>query len=459
MNVEMMNLNLSQIADFCNGELSDTSNINQIITNVVIDSRNVISGSLFVAIIGDNTDGHKYIDESFKRGAVACIVSRTLGIALPNLILVDDTTKALGLLASKFRQHFSLPIVGITGSNGKTTVKNMLRCICNEYFGEEYVLATEGNLNNHWGMPLTLLKLDKKIKVLILEMGMNHFGEITYLTDIAKPTLVLVNNVLWAHAGHFSGLEDIAKAKGEIYTQLDNGATACINADSKFAEMWEQSIKNPQVKIDYYGNKNTHCYINNSNDVLEIVTAKGIIRTQLQLLGKHNHFNALSATVLALNLGCDLASISKGLASYTGYKGRLEKKTAFNGALIIDDSYNANPDSVKAAILAIKNLPKPHWFVLGDLGELGEFAKNSHQDVGVFAKNNGIDKLLTIGELTSFAGKTFIDNTNDDVSNWVHFANKVKIIEYCKANLPQHGTLLIKGSNSLAMWEIANNLM
>lgn len=449
-----MKLNLSKIAEFCGGILSDSSDKNQVVTNVVIDSRKVTFGSLFVAIVGENTDGHNYIEESKKRGAVACLINKSSGINLPNVIQVDDTTYALGLFAAKYREQFSIPIVGVTGSNGKTTVKNMLHCICNEYFGEEYVLASEGNLNNHWGMPLTLLKLHDKLKVLILEMGMNHAGEIGYLSDIARPTLVLVNNVLWAHAGHFSGLEGIARAKGEIYSHLKSGATACIDTSNQFANLWKDSIINLHVKMVDYANKDTSYYINSDTEkILEIMTPKGVMSTKLQVLGKHNQLNALSATVLAINLGCDLKSISKALANYKGYKSRLEKKTAFNGALIIDDSYNANPDSVKAAILAIKDLPKPHWFILGDLRELGEFAEKAHKDVGEFAKNHNIDKLCTIGELTSLAGVTF---TND--TNWIHFNTKEELINYCKNNLPDNGTLLIKGSNSLGLWEVADNL-
>ncbi len=457
-----MKLTLKQIANMCGGELSANSDLNIVIRNVYIDSRLVKLDSLFVAIVGDNQDGHIYVSQSLNKGAVAAIVNNTTTLDLPNLIKVSDTTLALGKLAANYRQMFAIPIVAITGSNGKTTVKEMLKSICCEFFGQEYVLATEGNLNNHWGVPLTILGLEPIHKVAILEMGMNHAGELNYLSNLAKPTIAVVANVLWAHAGFFKSLDDIASAKGEIYNGLQDGTTACINKNSQYAAIWADSLANRKVSLSFYGSNNSDCYLDkvDNNGIMHLSTKIGNIQTKLQVLGAHNQENAALAATLAINLGCNSISISNGLASYIGYKGRLEQKSAFNGALIIDDSYNANPDSVMSAILAIKNLPQPHWFILGDLKELGEFSTFKHKEVGVFAKEHGINRLLTIGELTHISGEAYMQAISPvKDSHWQHFNNLEEVISYCKESLPSNATLLIKGSNSMKLWLVADSLI
>lgn len=452
-----MNLTLSKIASMCNGRLSTGSDGALVINNVVIDSREALAGSLFIAIIGDNDNGHKYVNSSFAQGAVAAVVSRASGFDnnTPNLIIVADTTQALGYFAACYRNMFDVPIVAITGSNGKTTIKEMLRQICQIEYGKEYVLASRNSFNNHWGMPLTLLGLNTNHKVVILEMGMNHSGELDYLSRIAKPTIAVVNNVLLSHARFFKCLEDIAHAKGEIYNGLIDGGVALLNSNLPYYKLWQHQLQDKPVQRVTFGSTSSSCYLKQSHDdgTIIIHTNHGEINTKLQVLGKHNQYNAVTATVLALQIGCSSAAIANGLGSFTGYKHRLECKIAINGALLVDDSYNANPDSVKAAILAIKNLPKPHWFIFGDLNELGEFEQQQHIEIGEFIKENQIDKLLTIGQLTRSTGEAYFDN-----ANWVHFEDNISIANYCKEHLPSGATLLIKGSNSMQLWEIADDL-
>ncbi|MFN8769551.1 MAG: UDP-N-acetylmuramoyl-tripeptide--D-alanyl-D-alanine ligase [Neisseriaceae bacterium] len=458
-----MQLTLEQASSMCDGELSSNSDASFIITNVVIDSREVIFGSLFIAIIGESNDGHRYVYDTLSKYKCAAIVNQTSNLDFPNLIKVNDTTKAIGQLASKYRDMFDIPIVAITGSNGKTTIKEMFYQVCKVEYGEKKVLASKNSFNNQWGMPLTLLQLNSEHEVAILEMGMNHHGELDYLTRIAKPTIAVVNNVLLSHAGFFKGLEDIAKAKGEIYNGLVAGGVALINNNIPYSNIWQENLKQQNVKIVNFGDETSGIYLKEYNDVGDTIisTPDRDIKLHLQVIGYHNQQNAITVTALALQLGCSTVSIVKGLESFTAYKHRLEQRRCFNGALIIDDSYNANPDSVKAAILAIKNLPKPHWLILGDLAELGDYSSDQHMEIGKFAYENEIDMLLTIGELTFISGNAYIAEKLENLEQiqWTHYNSHDEIVKYCKDNLPSNATLLIKGSNSMKLWQIADNLV
>ncbi|MDQ5920434.1 MAG: UDP-N-acetylmuramoyl-tripeptide--D-alanyl-D-alanine ligase [Pseudomonadota bacterium] len=465
-----MNLTLAQIAVMCGGTLSAASNPELLVESVVIDSRNIGPGSLFVAIKGEHHDGHSFVAEIFNHGAACALVSQPLNY--PNLIYVHDTIQGLGLLAYNYRKMFNIPVAAITGSNGKTTVKEMLNSICVKEFGVQHVLATAGNLNNHIGVPLTLLKLNQEHKVAIIEMGMNHAGEIDYLSKIVSPTIAVVNNVMLAHAGFFNDLSDIARAKGEIYNGLANNGIALINQLSPFAQLWQNQLNNNQSQSNElmdnellehntrsihqvgFGIEGSSCYLKHSGFAGELLisTRLGDVRCTLKVLGEHNKLNAITSVALADKLLCSKESIIYGLENYTGHKGRLEQKTAFNGAMIIDDSYNANPDSVKAAILAIKNLPKPHWFIFADLKEQGKFTQAVHEDVASFSMHNGIDCLITIGESSKITHDLF----NGDKR---HFANNQDIVEYCRQNLPKSATLLVKGSNCMGLGSIVDQLI
>jgi UDP-N-acetylmuramoyl-tripeptide--D-alanyl-D-alanine ligase len=450
-----MNLTLHEIALMCGGTLSTNSDTTLLINNVVIDSRLASDSTLLVAIKGDKNDGHDFVNSTLSSSICAALVNRSYyeskpAIQTPNLIYVDDTVHALGILAHNYRLRLSIPVVGITGSNGKTTVKEMLKSICEFEFGVEHVLATDGNFNNHIGMPLTLLKINQIHKVAIIEMGMNHSGELTYLSNLAKPTIAVINNIMLAHAGFFNDLSDIAKAKGEIFSGLTENGIAYINQTSPYCDLW---LNHPGKNV-YFGVPDSVCYIKHSgnNGELTLGSIIGEIQCDLKILGEHNKLNAMTAATLAIGIGCSVKSIRNGLNNYTGYKGRLEKKQAFNGAIIIDDSYNANPDSVKAAILAIKALPKPHWFIFADLKELGKFAHDSHIEIGLFAFEHGIDCLLTLGDETRATNSVFNGHK-------LHFTHIQDIVEYCHEHLPVPATLLVKGSNSMNLSQLVAKIV
>lgn len=446
------NLFSHQLAPLCDGVESFDFAATIVISAVEIDSRRAQGNCLFVAIKGENNDGHDYVAGVVQNPTNFAMVNQDYPHQLPNLIRVADTVKALGLLAHGYRQRFNLPLVAITGSNGKTTVKEMLKSVCEHAFGSERILATAGNLNNHLGMPLTLLQLDSQHQVAIIEMGMNHSGELDYLSKLAQPTLAAINNVMFAHAGHFNSLLDIAKAKGEIYNGLDAAGIACLNLASEFSGLWQEQLIKQGCRIFPYATTASGCYLKEiDTDGGHYTTPAGTVVIKLQVLGKHNYDNALTVIALALNLGCSLADIKFGLEQYSGYKGRLERKTAFNGALIIDDTYNANPDSVLAALAAVADLAKPLWFIFGDLKELGTREIEFHQQIGNSLAKFGVDRLLTVGNLAKSAADCFSGEK-------IHFESNQDIVKYCTLHLPAQATLLIKGSNSMHLAEVATLL-
>jgi UDP-N-acetylmuramoyl-tripeptide--D-alanyl-D-alanine ligase len=301
-------------------------------------------------------------------------------------------------------------------------------------------------------MPLTLLEMSDNHKVAVIEMGMNHSGELDYLSKLASPSHAVVNNVLFAHAGHFNGLEDIAKAKGEIYHGLANDGLACVDMSSEFAKMWLENdikIKN----IFEFGRAESKCYIKNIDiDSATYVTPLGELQVSLKVLGKHNYINALTVIALAVNLGCSLADIKNGLEGYTGYKGRLERKVAFNDAIIIDDTYNANPDSVKAALSAIQIFNQEKWFIFADLKELGADEENIHINLTKDIQHNDITKLITVGKLAKLTS----DNFSGDK---LHFETNDDVVKYCMSHLPNNVVLLVKGSNSMRLFDIVNQIV
>lgn len=446
----MIDLSAQQVLDLIGGTQSTQFDHDLLINQVSMDSRKVGHNCLFIALRGEKNDSHKFVADLVRDGTNIALVNEDFSEDLPNLIRVKDTTNALGILAQNYRQLFSIPVVAITGSNGKTSVKEMLRSVCEQHFGVDHVLATSGNLNNHWGMPLTLLELNKKHQVAIIEMGMNHSGELKYLTGLAKPTIAVVNNVMFAHAGYFNSLDDIADAKAEIYLGLDKSGIACIDMSSNYAKKY--LANSHAAKIFSYGSDDSLCYLVNISSIGAIYhTPLGELEIKLAVLGKHNYYNALTVIVLAINLGCSLAEIKLGLESYQGYKGRLEQKIAFNGALIIDDTYNANPDSVKAALEAIQALPRPHWFVFADLKELGQQEIKFHQEIGAFANQCKLDKLITVGSLAKYSTDIFTGEK-------MHFENNEDVVKYCTSHLPSEATILIKGSNSMRLSEVAERL-
>ncbi|MDC9714996.1 MAG: UDP-N-acetylmuramoyl-tripeptide--D-alanyl-D-alanine ligase [Gammaproteobacteria bacterium] len=392
----------------------DATHINNVtFRDVCTDTRKRMDGALFVALCGDNFDAHDYVNQAQKMGAVALVVSQKVDSSLPTLV-VENTQNALSEIASWHLQNIKPTVIAITGSNGKTTTKNMLKNILQL---KAPTLATKGNLNNHLGVPMTLLELEEKHQYAVIEMGANHLGEITHLCTIAPPDVAIVTNTLDAHIGEFGGFDSLVKAKGEIYS---SNSKNIVNTQTTF--MGELSFGDDG---DIFASN-----INNNSFDLNIFDEK--ITVILQLLGKHNIDNALAASACAYALEIDISLIKQGLENTPAEKGRLDIIQQANLTLI-DDTYNASPQSMKAAIATLQAFQGEKIAVLGDMGELGDGAKIFHQEIGQLAKNT-FDKVYTYGELAKHYGG-------------VHFDDLERLASYLLTHHPS-ATILIKGSRA-----------
>ena len=416
-------------------------------TAVTSDSRAIVAGDLFVAIKGEHFDGHAFVSQAIAQGAAGALVSREFAAAhsgLP-LIAVADTRLALGALAAAWRARFTLPLIGVTGSNGKTTVKEMCAAILHAQGGE--VLATTGNLNNDIGLPMTLLKLRDTHCAAVIEMGMNHAGEIDYLTRLARPTVAMVINAQRAHLAGLGTVQNVGLAKGEIFAGLGAGGIAVFNADDAQAELWHTLAQNNlqltfgmREAADVRGEFTPQ----GLGGTLRLSTPWGVTDIPLGVPGQHNAMNACAAAAATLATGVTLKMVAQGLAGFRGVKGRLQQCRGQHGALIIDDTYNANPDSMRAAIDVLSGIPGRRIFVMGDMGETGEAAAQFHDEVGGYAKSHGIDRLLCLGELAEAAAHNFGEGGE-------HFAHVEALIKTLCAELDEHVTVLVKGSRFMQM--------
>jgi UDP-N-acetylmuramoyl-tripeptide--D-alanyl-D-alanine ligase len=371
------------------------------------------------------------------------------------LITVADTRLALGALASGYRAGFSLPLVGITGSNGKTTVKEMLSAILRAHAGADAVLATAGNFNNDIGLPLTLLRLNDAQRYAVIEMGMNHPGEMRYLTGLARPDVALVNNALRAHLGGFASLSEIARAKAEIFEGLSAQGTAVINGDDAHAELFRAAAAPRRVLSFGLKSGDVHAASYNlgvDGSTVCMRTPGADINLRLPAPGEHNVRNALAAATVALALDVPAAAIARGLMDYSGVKGRLQKCSAANGATLLDDSYNANPDSMKAGLEVLARMRAPRWFVMGDIGELGETAPELHAEVGAAARELGIEMLLTLGPLSRNAAAAFGPRAQS-------FEQIEPMLAYLDQTLPATASVLVKGSRFMRMERVVDHLV
>ncbi len=440
----MINFTLAQLATILNVAVEDDSIEFQ---GISTDSRNIIPGSLFVALKGENHDGHHFVDEAQKKGAVAALVMQKTAATIPQ-ILVKDTVQALGQLAKAWRQQFNLPIVGLTGSNGKTTLKNMIASILRAAVGADAVLATEGNLNNHLGVPMMLARLNANHRYGVIEMGMNHFGEIAYLTDLVKPQVAIVNNAAAAHLQGVSDLAGVAKAKGEIFQGLASTGIAILNADDAYFTYWKGLIgKHCSLSFGLNNSADISASIHQSNDhqqPLTIQTPKGQIDLVLPLLGKHNVLNALAATAACVALNIDLNAIKLGLEAIEPARGRLQMHKLAKEVCVIDDTYNANPASLQAAIKVLASFAGNKILILGDMRELGDNASDLHASMGQAIREAGINQLYTYGELSQEISKNFGNNAQ-------HFQDQQHLINAVREQLQPNSTFLIKGSRSMKM--------
>jgi UDP-N-acetylmuramoyl-tripeptide--D-alanyl-D-alanine ligase len=419
-------------------------------SGVSTDSRHVTAGSLFIALRGPHHDGHHHVATAAAAGAVAALVEHPVACAIPQLT-VSDSRLALGTLAGAWRRELATPLVAVTGSNGKTTVKEMCAAILGAA-GE--TLATRGNLNNDIGVPLTLLRLQQGHRFGVVEMGANHPGEIAYLTRITAPQVAILNNAAAAHLEGFGSLEGVARAKAEIFEGLGELGVAVINADDPFAPLWRELTASRQVlsfglqpgadvtarwQGDLYGSR------------LEVTTPVADFHVDLALPGRHNVLNALAAIAAVTALNIESAQIVAGLEGLRAVGGRLQVRRGRNGATLLDDSYNANPDSIRAGLTVLGECPGQRFLALGDMGELGAEAAALHRQVGIAAREAGIDRLYACGALSRGAAEAFGAEGH-------FFAQQQQLIEALLPQLKEGLTVLVKGSRSSHMERVVEAL-
>ncbi|HNA29193.1 MAG TPA: UDP-N-acetylmuramoyl-tripeptide--D-alanyl-D-alanine ligase [Thiobacillaceae bacterium] len=433
------------------------------IVAVSTDTRNLPAGCLFVALRGPRFDGHSFAAKALEAGAAAVMVEQGANLEASPALVVDDTRLALGKLAAWHRTTMPAKLAAITGSNGKTTVKEMVAAILAEAAGAEAVLATSGNLNNDIGMPLTLLRLTPAHRYAVIEMGMNHPGELAYLTELARPDVALVNNALRAHLEGLGSLEAVARAKGEIYAGLKPEGVAIVNADDPHAGLWRTMnngrkilsfgfARGADVRVQSLDDTAVNWQLASRESSLRLNTPWGLMETTLKVPGEHNMRNAAAAAACALALGASPAAVAGGLARFGGVHGRLEMHRCILGATLIDDSYNANPDSILAAIQVLAERPGTRILVLGDMGELGPEAAALHREVGERAKAAGIERLLCLGDMSIQAVQGFGAGAGA-----MHFERIEELLAEIECALGPDVTVLVKGSRFMKMERIVQS--
>jgi len=451
---------LSQVVEFCRSSLNaqgsniELRNGDTTFSTVNTDTRTLSAGDLFVALRGENFDAHDFLTQAAEKNVCGFVVEKyDENIKLPQLI-VKDTLLALGQIAAMNRNTFVKPVLAITGSSGKTTVKTMLADILRECGN---VHATKGNLNNHIGVPLTLLQLNAGHDFAVIEMGASAIGEIAYLCSLAKPQVTMINNVMSAHISGFGSIEGVAQAKGEIYQALGDSDTAVINIDDNFAHQYLNSVKSKIIKVSL-NNPSADCYAQNIHPSQNSISFELIFRREkidivINALGDHSVRNALMAAAMAYSVGANLQQIQQGLKNFLPVGGRMSRHVGVKGASIIDDSYNANPGSVRAAINVLAAHNGQRILVLGDLAELGENENELHAGLGEYARNKNIDHFFTLGKLTKYSSDAF--GGQEGVH---HFVERNLLISQLKEVATSNTTILIKGSRSAKMDLVVNAL-
>jgi UDP-N-acetylmuramoyl-tripeptide--D-alanyl-D-alanine ligase len=416
----------------------------RVVDAISIDSRTLTAGALFVALKGAIADGHDFAAAAAARGASGLLVERELPIDLPQII-VPDTLGALTSCARARRRSFAGPVVGITGSNGKTTTKEMIGAI---FGGLGPALVTRGNLNNHIGVPLTLLSLTAAHRHAVVEMGASHRGEIAHLTSIAEPGIGLVTNAGAAHLEGFGSLDGVAEGKGELFAGLPADGIAVLNADDRYAPRWRSLAADRRVVtfgLEHadYSARDVRSSLDAGTPRLdfELVAPGGVAPVRLALAGMHNLRNALGAAAAAQAAGASLADVAAGLGAMKAVKGRLEFKPAVNGAVLVDDSYNANPGSLKAGLDAFRSFAGARWLVLGDMMELGAAADELHREIGAYARESGVERLLAVGPRAKRAADAFGPG-----AAW--FENVEDLIAEARRSLRADVAVLVKGSRA-----------
>ena len=425
---------------------------------VTTDSRSITRDDLFVALKGERFDGHDFVAGALAAGAAAALVADDRVAELSgNLIAVADTQKALGVLAQHWRSRFDLPVVAVCGSNGKTTTKEMIAAIFREAVGNDHVLATSGNLNNAIGLPLTLLRLRTPHKLAVVEIGMNHRGETAELAAIAHPTVVVVTNAQREHQEFMRSVAEVAAEHADAIAALSASGTAVINADDEYADVFNNAARSVNAEIAEFGvarraNVTARVSHTDRGSHLELKTPVGDAALMLAIPGSHMVSNALAATAAALAVQIPLSAIVRGLGAFRALDGRLAARETARGLRVIDDTYNANPDSVRAAIDVLAKASGNRWFVLGDMGEVGAMGPAFHREIGEYARKTGIEHLLAIGELAPATVEAFGPQA-------VHFTSVEELASHLLAIAESGDTILVKGSRFMRMERVVAALV
>ncbi|MDQ2069510.1 UDP-N-acetylmuramoyl-tripeptide--D-alanyl-D-alanine ligase [Natronospira bacteriovora] len=444
---------LSELAEICGGRLRGRD---AGFDRVSTDTRTLVAGELFIALRGPRFDGHTFVPQALANGAVAALVDSAgvFDAGVGPLVEVDDTLKALGRLATDWRARFQGPVIAVTGSNGKTTVRSMIQAILSEQW-PGHALATRGNYNNEIGLPLTLLRLAPDDRAAVIEMGANHHGEIARLTRITQPDVGLITNAGPAHLEGFGDLDGVARAKGELIEGLPAHGIAVLNAGDPRVDVWRK-MAGSRSRIEFgleCGDvrlAETPRYAADGTRAL-VDTPVGNVALRLALPGRHNLINALAATAAAIAVDISPATITRGLASVRPEPGRLEPVAGPGGATLINDCYNANPGSLAASLDWLGEQPQPRWLVLGDMGELGESAGEAHAEAGRLAREAGVERLYAIGEQAAAAAEAFGPGA-------IHCWRIERLIEVLRNELRPNVTVLIKGSRSMGLERVVDSL-
>ncbi len=446
-------MTLALLAQELGGELLGG---NVTFSNVSTDTRSLKAGDLFLALVGEHYDGNKFIEAAAQAGAKSAVVSRRVESSLP-VVQVADTHAALGRLANMNRRRSNAKVIALTGSQGKTTVKEMISAILSN---SAECLATVANLNNTIGVPLTLLQVERRHDYAVIEMGANGAGEIAFSVAAAEPDVALITNASPAHIEGFGSLQGIAKAKGEIIDGLKSEGVMILNADDKFVEDWTKraaqkrtvrfSYENAVKDAEYYAS--TVVERGDGTSGFTLHTPKGEQAVSICFLGRHNVLNAVAASAAAMEAGASLEDVAQGLAQLKPVSGRLSRLGGINGCQLIDDSYNASPSSFRAAIDVLAGLSNQRILVMGDMKELGDETDLAHSDVGRYASEAGLEVLWATGEKSKLAIAAFSGEGK-------HFETKEELIMELSAMTNTNLTVLIKGSRGAKMNEVVSALM
>ena len=447
-----MELTLNQLRKIVAGKYyGDTSLLKKKIKNISINSNAIKKNDLFIGIKGEKFNGDDFAKSAIKNGALAAVISCDIK-ELENKIIVKNGREALGKIAQYWKAQSKLHLVAITGSNGKTTTKEMIGSILTFHIKSKLkVLMSQGNFNNDIGLPLSLLNIKKTQKYAVVEMGMNHKGEIKYLSKIANPDVAVVTNIGEAHIKFFDSKEGIAKAKSEIFSGLKDNGVAVINREDEFYSLLTIAARRKKI-ITFGLSSNSDVHVKKTiQGISHIKTPKGLVEVKVKLKGEHNLKNALAAIAASLALKIPLKTIKKGIESIKFVHGRLEIKKGLHGCILIDDTYNANPASMQAAIDVLANQDCEKILIIGDMGELGKKAAEYHKSIGAYINKNKISDVVGTGKLTKYV----IDNCQGN-AKW--FEDKKTLIQYVKTKVKKNSCVLVKGSRFMKMEEVVDAL-